>query len=430
MNASPLLTILSGTTNWGNIAIGGALGYASELAADRVVTAPGEHFDELLSAHAMSDVTVELHEPAQVQGFISGSSPGDCFNPVLFTIDHNSLGLAWQTFDASEAVVLAPGVHRLRCLSRNGYEGLHSVWGFRRVSSVPARALEIFTVGRYPLDKVDWKLMNFTRSVTRFGRLAHVLGAGKPMESWPECKVADTLKAIRGLPDSVTHILFSDGEDAAILGDETALIERFRGLGTEFLISAESNCWPVRDDPEWEDCFPPVQGNKRFINSGGWMATREGAETVLAEVMRTYYEVRGSRLPAAMEKWGKYSRYVERSDQWNFQMALLAGRVRFHVDHGFELFSSMGTECRLLENNPEIDLVDGKLHSIFGNTYPLLLHFNSHSPGLNRWLAMLGVLRGPARPGCSPAGAEADPYRTDGIRGHRQIMRPGKSSLP
>ncbi len=268
MTRPPLPTILSGNCGYGELTLGGGLGHDSEIASHRIVGPPGTPFDEVLSAHAHSDVMIELHEPALVQGFIAASTGGDPCNPVLFTIDFNAIGLAGQPLDLTGEIALAPGPRRLRCLSRHAPHGLHSAWGFRRAPQPPPPPLAVLTVGRYPLAELDWKLREFTRSLTRFGHLARVCDAGEPMGSWTLCKTAAALEAVRSLPGHITHVLFCDGGDCAVLGCGHELIKRFDSLGVEFALSMERACWPVENDPEWSGCFPAVPGGEALPQRG------------------------------------------------------------------------------------------------------------------------------------------------------------------
>jgi hypothetical protein len=409
---TPLFTVISGTCQWGVITSDGSLGYKSDIANNRVVAASIEEFDQILSAHAKSDVTIELHAPAVVQGFIAASTSGDPCNPVLFTIDFNSVGMAWQPLDATEAIRLPRGTYRLRCLSRNKPNGLHSAWGFRRVPEPIPSALQIITVGRYPLEVLDWTIAGLTRSATRFGRLVKVCDPGEPMGSWPLCKLEATLQVVRELPDHITHILFCDGCDCMVLGEDQELIKRFQQVGADFAISMERICWPISDDREWKTMFPEVPGRRRFPNSGMWMGTREATVRVLEECLVTYRQVKEDNLPPSLRKWQRHAKWADRSDQWMFQLTHFSERVPIHLDSRYDLFANMGPDCRLLENNPDYELDAGRLRALPEGTHPLVIHFAGGCTGKSEWQARLGTLRGPARPGCKPAGAEVDPYLT------------------
>ncbi len=140
------------------------------------------------------------------------------------------------------------------------------------------------------------------------------------------------------------------------------------------------------------------------------MGARAGAEAALAACMEMYEEAKNGRLPGSLKQWEYLSNHAD-DDQWVFQMAWLSGRVPIHLDFRCDLFANMGSDCHLLENNPDYDPRGGKLRSTSHDTFPLVIHFSGRRPGRTEWQARLGTLRGPARPGCPPAGAEADPYR-------------------
>ena len=70
--------------------------------------------------------------------------------------------------------------------------------------------------------------------------------------------------------------LYTDGWDTFALAPVEELItkwEKFKELGCEVLLSAEKNCYPLR---ETADYYPKEKCRWRYVNGGGMMGTCEG----------------------------------------------------------------------------------------------------------------------------------------------------------
>jgi len=79
--------------------------------------------------------------------------------------------------------------------------------------------------------------------------------------------------------DAEEVILFSDGNDAVFLANETEILNKYYSAGKEVLFSAEEICWP---DINLSDQYPPSPTPYKYLNSGGFIG-KAGALTKLLE---------------------------------------------------------------------------------------------------------------------------------------------------
>ncbi|MEO6476156.1 glycosyltransferase domain-containing protein [Luteolibacter sp.] len=336
-------------------------------------------------------MTLDLEESAAIQGFLAGSSNLDRFNPVMFSVNHNFLGVGYGPMDSTTELVLPAGRHVLRCHCRLAPLWRHSAWGLKRQAIDYKPQLAVMTVGRYPIKELDWKISDFTRSLTQFGMQAHVCGAGEPTVCWFHDKIADVLASVEALPEHYTHVLFSDATDSFVLGGEETILAEFSKMSTEFVISMERGCWPI-PDPEWNESFPHAVDNRRWPNAGGWMGTRSGIIRVLRECVRIYDEVTGSGLTGPLKYWQRYSAYAH-DDQWIMQLAFLARTVPMTPDYDCRIFTNFGTAAKQLIDNPDYEAVGNRIRSKPGNTFPLVIHFSGGAwrECRDQWQALLNL---------------------------------------
>lgn len=393
MSVCNFFNIITARTAWGAVTTDGSLGYPCELSDGRLMAPPEHTFDALISAHADSEVILELSESASICGFLAGSTDPDPLNPTLFSIDFNTLGILYGPWETTTALTLPPGRYRLRCDCRAKPDWRHSVWGLTRKPDFSPSPLAVVTVGRYPSSELPWKMMRFTRTLTRNGLLARVCGAGENFRNHYLDKIADVMDSIENLPEHVSHVLFSDGSDSFVMGTERELQDAFLELESDFIISMERACWPARD-AEWEQAFPEYPDHRRWPNSGGWMGTREGVIRVLEECIRIAGDIRADRWHGPMERWRRLASFVN-DDQWLMQLAYLYGNAPMKGDQEFRLFTNFGTGRHVLtDQNMDYEVVDGRIRSKPSDTYPLVIHFSGEARWKcqGQWQAKVGLL--------------------------------------
>lgn len=392
MHASNSFGIIDGKTDWGTISIVD-LGYDCSISHDKVIVPPGHHFDHVISAHTNSEVCIALAEYSEITGFLCGTAHWDPCNPTIFTVNNCALGVAYKPLDATESIRLFPGRYTLRCSCPAVPHGRHSAWGVATRPSVAPARLAVVTVGRYPIHELQKKLYYFTRSATHFGILPIICGEGEPTRSWYLDKIAEILEVVKALPDSISHILFSDGCDSIFLGGEKEILSEFERFGSAFVISMERGCWPVHD-PAWRETFPPAMAERRWPNAGGWIGTRDGVCAVLTECISLYNDIKGEGLKGSLARWQKFAHFAH-DDQWLLQLVFLDGRVPMTPDYRNSLFTNVGTGSRVLDNNPDYVIKDNRVHCRVGESNPLIIHFSGGAWGHcgEQWAAQLGILR-------------------------------------
>jgi len=87
--------------------------------------------------------------------------------------------------------------------------------------------------------------------------------------------------------DDADYFLFSDCNDVIYSAGADELIEKFNAIGSPIVYSSERYCWPPVIKPE-EYPAHSIGRFSRFLNSGFWMATREGALKLAVELQKPF----------------------------------------------------------------------------------------------------------------------------------------------
>lgn len=381
-------TIVSSSSGWGRVAIGGECGFDCPISAGNILLQE-ICSGQIISAHAESKVLINLQKPMNLSGFLSGTANLDLFNPVCYTINHNFLGALYGPGETTSGINLAPGSYLLQCECKPPPHCRHSGWLLRETAPFDDARLAIMSVGRYPETELNRKISDFTRSAVGFGMLAKICGAGLPFRSFYLDKIVDLLAEIRVLPSQITHVLFSDSVDSFLLAGERDLLDRFSELGAEFVISMERECWPARD-ADWSSRFSPALDDRCWPNSGGWMATKDGAVSVLTECIRIHEGCTADVPDRSFESLLPYREHFS-NDQWLLQAAFLRQEVATTPDYRAEIFTNFGTADRKLVDNEDYDVRDGRLYCKKSHTYPLVAHFSgsARQECRDQWQAFL-----------------------------------------
>lgn len=74
---------------------------------------------------------------------------------------------------------------------------------------------------------------------------------------------------LRSWPELNDHIvMFTDSYDVVFSAGPEEILKKFRSTDAQILFSAEKSCWP---DSELADQYPEVDGDYKFLNSGGFI---------------------------------------------------------------------------------------------------------------------------------------------------------------
>ena len=117
--------IATSTVGAGRVATNGFNGWQTS----RVLVKKGWSHDVIISAHAPSSLTLEVHETIKVFGFMSGScEPLDWV--VGFRVDGQLIGQGYAALERTAVFELCKGTHVLEALLLAGSKwGSHSCWG-------------------------------------------------------------------------------------------------------------------------------------------------------------------------------------------------------------------------------------------------------------------------------------------------------------
>lgn len=160
--------------------------------------------------------------------------------------------------------------------------------------------------------------------------------------------------------------LYTDGWDTFALGSPAEVLEKFEKLNCELLISAEKNCYPLK---ETASLYPECKTEWKYVNGGGFMGT--------CEMFCEMYED------------GLIDKVHERNDQqWlaeQYCNRYKDGRVK--LDTGCEIFQTIAfegeddfgrvvvpTETYKEGWKDQLRMVNKKLNSM-----PVVVHGNAHT---------------------------------------------------
>uniref|UniRef100_A0A5S6R064 procollagen-lysine 5-dioxygenase n=1 Tax=Trichuris muris TaxID=70415 RepID=A0A5S6R064_TRIMR len=126
------------------------------------------------------------------------------------------------------------------------------------------------------------------RSLQQFSLNYQVLGAGTEWNGGDVKRTVGGGQKIRLLREALAEykhqqdliVLFIDGYDVVVNGDENLILERFRESGAKVLFSAEGYCWP---DKSLAAAYPVVKRGKRYLNSGAFIGYASYLAKLLGE---------------------------------------------------------------------------------------------------------------------------------------------------
>jgi len=202
------------------------------------------------------------------------------------------------------------------------------------------------------------------KSAERVGIPLRLYGVGVPYSSHLESKFRGAIEECRKLRDEgYSHVLYTDGFDALFLLREITIVTYYMTFGApEWLLSAETNCWPY---PERSGEYEVTDSPYPYLNAGGWMGRID------------YLLVHA---PVAL----KQLKYTE-DDQGMITQAYLNGHLPGTVvDNWARIFCTA--------NGPALEVTESKnvLNRTTG-TYPAVIHFNGRSGGREEmWRAING----------------------------------------
>jgi hypothetical protein len=226
----------------------------------------------------------------------------------------------------------------------------------------------IFTC-EYSSPPLDSSLLR--TSCERVGVELHAFGRGERWPGYGLAKIRSARQYLATRPEE--YALFLDASDTFILSRAVDILESFRGLHVDMLVSGEKNSFPVAGDaaryPQWGDRDDP--GTPwRFINSGSWIGLRTILIDALGEmdnILVSLARQGGIRSNSDGCCWIEWMLCHHRHDMYSY------------VDARCQLFQTMWGTNEMLGNG---------MNSLTG-TWPMVWHFNGCRSGMCEWYERL-----------------------------------------
>jgi len=214
---------------------------------------------------------------------------------------------------------------------------------FSRESDSGAKLLKVVTFANHTNSGLD----RLVESVTAQGMELEVLGAGV---EWGDfiTKFIHMRDYVSTLPKKQL-VLFLDGFDSYLLGNETELIQAYHRQADKntsvytkavpesyIVVGAEKNLYPDRSLAE---NYPPGEEKFRYVNSGTYM----GPAGVIYNALNTMVD-KYTKLPEAL--LGTEGGLYGRNDQWLLTKYFMANGHKIIRDVDCEMFQTLGNTTK------------------------------------------------------------------------------------
>jgi hypothetical protein len=371
-------SLLSGVTGYGVIGVRGALGYKS-ITGGKVLLRdlPGSVIT--VSAHAPSRVVLRVGRAIRIWGALNASAGFTGAERTWFSIDGHPLGPLLAPLERTDSIVLAAGEYELRVECGNPVLR-HSIWCMEPVpDGAPAEerggSLAVATVACYPTAAAPEVLWPLARSARWVGHRLRVMGIGSAYGSHADAKIHRLLRFVMGL--DADFVLHADGRDSLIVGDREEIVGKFESFNSDFVISMETGCWPLRHSA-WAAGFPAMPDGRNWPNAGGWMGTKQGVIRVLKEAIAHQKRLQAGDLAGYPEDSRHLLLQLDQDDQLLLQLVYLEGR-RIVGDTGCRIFTNIGTADPGLMDNREYEFIGPRIRLKSSGEMPCVIHFSGPS---------------------------------------------------
>lgn len=190
----------------------------------------------------------------------------------------------------------------------------------------------------------------------------HLFGMGEP---WPGLYTGKVYRLRREIDQiDSSYILVTDSSDSFFLANSDDILTKYMGMNVPVVISAEKNCWP---SSLIESYYPKISSPWCYLNSGGYIGRKEEIVSVLS-----YMEGMPILDPLYRSRdWD--------NDQFRFSLLYIDSQPSIKLDSRCEIFQTMGN---VVEG--DVEWRDGYLRNLITNTYPQVIHYNGHAPGMQK----------------------------------------------
>lgn len=181
-------------------------------------------------------------------------------------------------------------------------------------------------------------------------------------QTWPgnyrDGKTLPQLECVKNLPAQFSHMLFTDSADTLAIAGETEILSKYEAIGRPgVLISGEKNCHP---DAGLAPIYPPSVTGWKYLNSGGWIGTRESVIQCLS--------------------WCASTGIVDDQRAWTH--GYLSGAIPVKVDSGCVVFQTCNRQAG------ELIRIGMRIRNNRTGTFPCVIHW----PGPWRSDALLNLI--------------------------------------
>ncbi len=332
-----MFTVISEQCAYGRVGLDGDLGYPSPETSDRVLLPDRVCYDRVISAHAPSEMVVEVHVPVALTGAANASFSGD---PAVFWIDDHAIGSVTHACQQTPVIHLPPGRYRLRCLLTGLGHWKHTLWLVRSSPLSDSGRLALVTVGCYPEEDLANRLRWLFASAAAQGMLVHVVGVNESYGNHFTRKIEGLFHTLQSLPACYSHAVYLDGADSLVVAPETEFQEKLDALSGA-VIGAESCAWPL-DTPQWQNAFS-AETDWRFPQAGSWGGRLDGRDGLLAALLaaqRLHYAAKNGRGPEWLFEDGHPVANLW-DDQFCWQALVRSGFPGLVVDSCWQVFSHL-----------------------------------------------------------------------------------------
>jgi len=376
--------VRSWKVGWGEVRTDGTLGYDGGCCPS-----PRCRLDLsdalLISAHAPSRLEIDTDEPVELFGFLNASARFNPNNAVEFWADWNFVGELTVPGAGTPSQRLEPGRHVLVVTCADP-TSRHTLWAVRKASVGVASPLTVLTIAAYPEERVPSEIGIMARSARRAEVPLKVCFVGERYASHAEMKIRRLLPIVREL--ETPRVAYVDARDCVFVAGIERIEEEFAAMRTRIVVSAEAQCWPVRDDA-WIARFPSHSSGCNWLNAGQWLGERSAimdALTLLAGLPRRALRERSSDALAMCRR-------LPEDDQLLWQAAWLGGELELELDYDGRIFRNVNTLDTSLVDNRDFDLSDGAVFRPSGRRASVL-HFSGAAAEhcMHQWGGLLGAL--------------------------------------
>lgn len=387
-----MFTIVSEKCGHGKAGIGGKLGFSCRETRDVVLLPERIKYDQVLSAHAPSEVVVDVSPHVAVAGAGHAMFYGN--PPVAFWVNDHMIGRITQACTQTPWVHIPPGRYRLRTqVEGDGNIRKHTVWIFRASELPPTGRLALVTIGCYPEKSLAGKLRWLYASAAARGILVHVTGVNEAYGNHFTRKIERLFEAIQALPSCYSHVVYLDGVDTFVLAGESEIKTKLDSLGSA-VIGTEACCWPCRA-PEWKDSLAALAPDvrERYPNAGTWGGRIDGNDGILAALLaveRLHYASKNRRGPEWIYKNGRPLASLW-DDQFCWHALVRSGYRELFVDYHWEAFANLTCTNVDPQNTERFFVRDGRIVTRKG-AQPFAAHLSGGGKQrMGLWANFIGV---------------------------------------